>query len=149
MPSRFLISSPDGVHIKISKICNSGFELVEGPVFDLAFRPQLPSRTFDNVVETYLVEAKLKRKVTRLGFPFLLTEPDDEVHQLLVVDLGSASGGTPAKTTDPDPDENSWHLLIHNERLLNENEDAFNLVLEERGLEWKHGVSGLASHIQL
>jgi len=37
-----------------------------------------------------------------------------------------------------DPDDTGWHLMLHDERLLEGKEDTFNRFLEERGLEWKH-----------
>ena len=37
-----------------------------------------------------------------------------------------------------DPDDTDWHLMLHDERLFDGREDAFNRILMERGLEWKH-----------
>ena len=37
-----------------------------------------------------------------------------------------------------DPDDTGWHLMLHDERLFDGREDAFNRILMERGLEWKH-----------
>jgi len=33
-----------------------------------------------------------------------------------------------------DPDDTGWHLMLQNERLFDGREDAFNRILEERGL---------------
>jgi len=48
-----------------------------------------------------------------------------------------------------DSDDTGWHLRLHDRGLLDGREDAFNRILEERGLEWKHEEFLGWSHISI
>jgi len=48
-----------------------------------------------------------------------------------------------------DPDDTGWHLMLHDKGLFDGGEDAFNRVLEERGLEWKYEEFLGWSHISI
>ena len=65
----------------------------------------------------------------------------EEVGELFKVlnEAGISLGfGRDACTNIPNPDDTGWRLMFHDERLLSGREDAFNLILEERGLEHQH-----------